>query len=511
MQTEQNNFYVIAKPRNDSSEWKIDDCSLCHNDRPESFAFDIVLQPNVDHASFYQEAIQDKVSQFLAGHNVTFVAYGAANTGKSHTIIGTAGQTRLKPEARGAIVRAATQLFDYVHSPDNSDKVFYITASFFHVFDDGRVADLLDTQKRNVDIKNGTDTSAQTYFTADVSQHNISCLEDVVSLVERGSLMRNASGCIRNKHRPSLLKQQLPLTQLYKGHLSHAFFCLSVEQKISNELVIVSQLQVVDLAGHNIDKYHNGCCEDAGIDSLHKLMSMESMTVQFSSPSLCKLLAQSFGGNILTTFICNVQLDDSSLTLKCLNTAQTMVNKITNKTAINKLPVSKCKISHFISEVNVFKESVAKKCGIDGNINVWKYNDDGQLNINGTSVGEMSGSCHNIVQKVKEIEAQLIRGGKPSKKPNQNIAKQFPPSRVPLFPLKSKSPLLASPAAALKPLPLPLQVTNKPVHYQVHKTTCLWIILPVLLKLWEVGFCIYYALLWSDSKTLPLIRCFLYL
>ena len=469
MQTEQSNICVIAKPRNNSDEWKIDGCSLSHTDKPESLVFDVVVQSTADHASFYRETIQDRVSQFLHGCNVTVIAYGAANTGKTHTIIGTAGQTRLKPDARGVIVRAATQLFDHVHSPASTGKIFYITASFFHVFDDGRVADLLDTQKRNVKINSEDDYGEGAIFMADVSRHTVSCVEDVVSLVERGSLMRNASGCIRNKQQPSLLKQQLPLIQFYKGHLSHAFFCLNVEQKRSQGsddlALIVSQLQIVDLAGHNIGKYYNGCCEDAGINMLHELMSMDLTTVQVSSPSLCKLLAQSFGGNNLTIFICNVQLDDSDLTLKCLNTGQMTVNKIVNNAVINKLPIGKCKISHFISEADVLKESIAKKCGVNGNINSWKCNDDGQLNINGTSVGELSGSCQSIVEKIKEIETQLVQGGTTSKKLNQNVTMQFPP-RVPLLPVKSRPPSLPTPGS-LRPLPLPLQVTNKPAHNQV--------------------------------------------
>lgn len=469
MQKEQSNFCVIAKPRNNSDEWKIDGCSLCHNNKPGSFIFDNVVRSTVDHASFYQEAIQGRIEQLIHGCNVTVVAYGAANAGKSHTIIGTAGQTRLRPEARGVIVRAATQLFDHVHSPESDDKVFYLTASFFHVFDDGRVADLLDTQKRNVNINSEAVSSGRTNFTADVSRHTVSCVEDVISLVERGSLMRNASGCIKNKQQPSLLKQQLPLTQLYKGHLSHAFFCLTIEQKRkqnSDDLVIVSQLQIVDLAGHNIDKYYNGCCEDAGINTLHKLMSMDLTAVQISSPSLCKLLAQSFGGNNLTTFICNIQLDNNDLTLNYLNTVCMMVNKITNNAVINKVPVGKCKISHLLHEARVFKETVTKKCGVNDNITSWKYTDDGQLNINGMPMGELSGSCHSIVQKIKEIETQLIQGGKSSKKLNQNLPMQFPP-RVPLqLPVKSRSPLVAAPAT-LRPLPLPLQVTSKPPHNQV--------------------------------------------
>lgn len=469
MQTEQSNFCVIVKPRNDSDEWKIDSCSLCPSNKPESFAFDAVIQPTVDHASFYQETIKHRVNRFLHGCNVTVVAYGAANAGKSHTIIGTAGQTRLKPEARGVIARAAAQLFDYVHSPDSSGKIFYITASFFHVFNDGRVADLLDTHKRNVNINSETDSGD---FTADVSRQSVSCVEDVVSLIERGSLMRNASGSIRNKQQPSLLKHQLPLTQLYKGHLSHAFFCLNLEHKRSqnkDESAITSQLKVVDLAGHNVDKYHNGCCEDAGVNALHKLMSMDLKFVQSSSPPLCKLLSQSFGGNNLTTLICNVHLDSSDLTIKCLNTAQAMVNTIKNNVVINKMPVGKCKISQFLSEVNVLKESVAKKCGVNDSVTLWKYSDDGQLNINGISVGELSGSCDSIIQKIKEIEAQLVEGGKSSKKLNQNVPIQFPP-RVPLLPaaVKSRSPLLAIPAT-LRPLPLPLQVTNKPAPNKVYR------------------------------------------
>ena len=467
MQMEQNNFCVIAKSRSNSDEWKIDGCSLRHSNNSESFVFDIIVQSTVDHASFYKEAIQYRVSQFLQGNNVTVLAYGAANAGKSHTIIGTAGRTRLNPEARGVIARAATQLFDHVYSPDSSGKTFYITASFFHVFDDGRVADLLDTQKRNANINSEADSRERTNFTADVSRNPVGCVEDVVSLVERGSLMRNASGCIRNKQQPSLLKQQTPITQ-YKKHLSHAFFCLNMEQarsQSSDELAIVSRLQIVDLAGHNVDKYHNECCEDSGVSTLHKLMCMDLTAVQVSSPSLCKLLSQSFGGNNLTTFICNFQLNNNSSDLKCLHTAQMMVNKITSNVVVNKVPVGKCKIGHFISEANVYKENVARKCGVHGSVTSWRYSDDGELNINGMSVGELSGSCHNIVQKIKEIEMQLVKGGISPKKLHQNVAMPFPP-RMPLLPVKSKPPLLSAPGN-LRLLPLPLQVANKAAHSQV--------------------------------------------
>jgi len=233
MQTDANSFTVIAKPKNESDTWKIEERSLCCDAKSDSLSFDAVIQPALNHASFYREAIEDKVSKFISGCNVTLATYGAANTGKTHTIIGTAGQTRLKSEARGVIVRAVSQLFDYVHSKENFDKVFRITASFYHVFDDGRVADLLDTQKRNVDLIAGTDpTNGQPYYTAAVTKQAIHSVEEVISLVERGSLMRNASGCVRNKsqQQPSLLKQQ-PLLQAYKAHLSHAFFCLSLEQK----------------------------------------------------------------------------------------------------------------------------------------------------------------------------------------------------------------------------------------------------------------------------------------
>ena len=465
---EQNNFSVIAKPRSNSDEWNISGCSLRHSNSSESFVFDIIVKSSVDHASFYKEAIHDKVSQFLHGSNVTVLAYGASSAGKSHTIIGTAGQTRLNPEARGVIARAATQLFDHVHSPVSSGKTFYITASFFHVFDDGRVADLLDTQKRNANINSEADSSEQIHFTADVSRHPVSCVEDVVSLVERGSLMRNASGCIRIKQQPSLLKQQkVPINQ-YKRHLSHAFFCLNMEEarsQSSDELAIVSRLQIVDLAGHNIDKYHSECCEDSGISTLHELMSTDLTAVQVSSPSLCKLLSQSFGGNDLTIFICNFQLDNNESDLKCLHTAQMMVNKITNNVVVNKVLFEKCKISHFISEANVFKENVARKCGVHDNVTSWKYSNDGELNINGMSVGELSGSCRNIAQKIKEMEMQLVQGGTSSKKLGQNIAMPFPP-RMPLFPVKSKPPLITTPGT-LRPLPLPLQVANKPAHNQV--------------------------------------------
>jgi len=464
MQTDVNSFTLIAKPKNESDTWKIEEHSLCCDARSDSLSFDAVIQPALDHASFYREAIEDKVSKFICGCNVTLATYGAANTGKTHTIIGTAGKTRLKSEARGVIVRAVSQLFDYVHSKENSDKVFHVTASFYHVFDDGRVADLLDTQKRNVDLIAGTDpANGQPYYTAAVTKQTIRSLEEVISLVERGSLMRNASGCVRNKsqQQPSLLKQQ-PLLQAYKAHLSHAFFCLSLEQK-EQQSAKISHLLVVDLAGHNVDKYYSENCEDPGIDDLHRFMTMSDLVLE--SSSLGKLLSQSFGGNTITVLICNVNLDDSELSIKCLSTVQSLVNKINNKVVVNEIPSDECKINTYLNEADALKTSVAKKCAIDGNLELWKLEDNGQLTINGTVIGELSESCQSIVKKIKEIDEQLIKGGELSKKTNPvTVTPMQLPSRVPVLPVKSKLPALAATPGALRPLPLPLQVANKQIQ-----------------------------------------------
>jgi len=450
MQTDVNSFTVIAKPKNESDTWKIEERSLCCDARSDRFSFDAIIQPSLDHASFYKEAIEDRVLKFICGCNVTLVTYGATNVGKTHTIVGTAGQTRLKSEARGVIVRAVTQLFDYVHSDENSNKVFHITASFYHVFDDGRVADLLDTQKRNVDLVAGTDpANGQLYYTAAVTKQTIYSVEEVISLVERGSFMRNASGCVRNKNQqqPTQLKQQPPRLQAYKAHLSHAFFCLSLEQR-EQQSAKISNLQIVDLAGHNIDKYQTENCEDPGIDDLHKLVMTSSLTSE--SSSLGKLLAQSFGGNTITVFICNVNLDDSELSIKCLSTVQSMVNKIKNKAVVNEIPVDKCKINTYMDEANTLKTSVAEKCGIDDNVESWE--DNGQLTINGKIISELSESCQSIVKKIKDIDKQLIKGGeKPS--PVTVTPMQLPP-RVPMLPVKSNLPALATLPGALRPFAL---------------------------------------------------------
>jgi len=454
MQTEANNFIVIAKPKNESDSWKIEEQSLCCNATPDPFQFDAVIQPSADHASFYKEALEDRVLQFIHGYNVTVVAYGGANSGKTHTVVGTAGQTRLKSEARGVIVRAVAQLFDHVHSKENSDKVFYISASFYHVFDDGRVADLLDTQKRNVDLMGGAAQPAD--YTADVTKQTISSVEEVISLVERGSLMRNASGCVRNKNQqqPSLLKKQ-PLLQAYKAHLSHALFSLSLEQK-EQQSAKTSKLCIVDLAGHNVAKFHSENCEDPGIEDLYKLMMTPSVASTQELSSLGKLLGHAFGGNTISVLICNVNLDDNEVSIKCLGAAQSMSKKVTNKAVVNKVAVDECKINLFLNEASALKASVAKKCSLEGDVELWSHEDNGQLTINGIVISELSESCQSIIKKVKEIEKQLIKGGELSKKPNPTPMQL--PTRIQMLPMKST---LAAPPGALRPLPLPLQAVNK--------------------------------------------------
>ena len=122
-----------------------------------------------------------------------------------------------------------------------------------------------------------------------------------------------------------------------------------------------------------------------------------------------------------------------------------------------------------------------KKCAIDGDVELWKHEDNGQLTINGTAIGELSESCQSIVKKIKEIDKQLIKGGESSKETSPVTVKlmQLPP-RAPVLPVKSKLHALAPTPGTLRPLPLPLQAANKQIQVMVfgscstdvHKDIC---------------------------------------
>ena len=427
---------VRCKPSAEEKAWRCSTTDVEYAGEDGShlkLEFDRVFVDDVPHAELYEKSIEPQVTSALQGGNVAVVVYGLPRTGKSHTVFGTSGQIRIKKEARGVIIRCGQQIFDALQKEDRSGSIYRITSTFYHVFEDGRVADLFDTKKRNLDISDNPAT--MTYTVANLTEHVVNSPHEVLRLVEKGYLMRNASGCVREQKGAVKSPPVQPLQQ-YRRHCSHAIFRFTIEHlstrpQESSE-VAVSHITIVDLAGRNIENFHTGMlCSDVGIETLHKVLNtlpeagIVAASTLFPKSSLTKVLKPCFGGNCRTTIIANVCLSESSAaaTRKCLELLQA-TRRINNFSKAVTIPLSQTKLGRCLQEVKSLKAEVGEKLQISSEIHSWERENASSIKVNGTTYDNLSTSCQDIVKRIAAVETQLVLAGQPTR---QAIARYLSP------------------------------------------------------------------------------------
>lgn len=413
---------VRCKPSAEEKAWRCGTTDLEYAGEDGAhlkLEFDRVFLDSVTHAELYEQSIEPHVANTLQGGNVAVVVYGPPCSGKSHTVFGTSGQIRIKKEARGVIIRCGQQIFDALEKEDRSGSIYRITTTFCHVFEDGRIADLFDTKKRSLDISENPAT--MTYTVANLTEHVVSSPHEVLRLVEKGYLMRNASACVREQK--SAVKS--PPLQQYRQHGSHAIFRFTIEHlsttsQESSE-VSVSHITVVDLAGRSIEKFHTEMfCSDVGIETLHKVLNtlpeagIIAASTLFPKSSLTKVLKPCFGGNCHTVIIGNVCLNESSATTtrKCLELLQT-TRRIKNFSKVITIPLLQTKLGKCLEEAKSLKAEVNAKLQISSAIHSWERENASSIKVNGTTYDNLSTSCQDIVKRIAAVESQLIHAGQP--------------------------------------------------------------------------------------------------
>ena len=345
---------IRCRPSSEEKAWKVDERSLrlSGSGEPETFSFGMVLTESESHAQLYEKAVSPLVASALdEGRNAFVVAYGQPRSGKTHAAFGSLGMgtSRTQTEKYGVIARMGQQVFDAI----SSDWACRVSATFCHVFEDGRVADLLDSRRRRLEVVE--DHSSNTYSISSLTEHPIHSPLDLVRLAEKAYLMRNASGCRKDLVQSSMktTPRVAPFQPEYKAHCSHAIFSLKVERckKESNNHatmrdseeeeehkdVILAQITVVDLAGHSIELVHaSQPCPDSGIEMLHQVLStlpvkgIVATASLIRQSTLTKLLKPALGGNADTLIIGTLSLSEEAVdgSKRCLQVCLLYMHKL---------------------------------------------------------------------------------------------------------------------------------------------------------------------------------------
>ncbi len=326
-------MYVRCKLSHERPLWRPEGHQLVNTEeQSERYTFSGVLTKGTTHKELYDQAIAPRIQTLLQGGQsaVTVLSYGPACSGKSHTVFGTAGQTRVREGARGVAYRCGQQLLCALEG----DEAAALTLSLIQVFADGRVADLFDTRKRSMEVGTGC-------WPPSATQQKVASSQELLRIIEKGYLIRNATGCVKEPQRKAGMSSIKPLPlQQYRPHVSHAMFHYTVHQRSSDEHVIASTATVVDLAGRSIATPSI----DPGVEALNTLLNTlaSGSVVIEPNTSLTKLLAPSLGGSCNTVVIANLSLSSAEAEHLQLLSSITQIKNRPAKTVL--IPVSESEL-----------------------------------------------------------------------------------------------------------------------------------------------------------------------
>ncbi|KAL9108453.1 MAG: hypothetical protein Q9227_006787 [Pyrenula ochraceoflavens] len=334
------------------------------------FVFDRVFDEDVTQDGVWGY-IQDSVSSFLQGYNVSILAYGQSGAGKSYTM-GTSGPVEQNdPVNKGIVPRAAALLFDNLdprpslHGRSNSglktpnrysvastsslsymskvttDKNWQLKATYIY---NENLRDLLLPESvpvhERAPVTIREDTKGRILLTG-LREVTITSIDELLNALNFGSTIRQTDATAINA----------------KSSRSHAVFSLNLIQKKSaasmmspkekrmsvpiesmsgseTTVTIDSKLHFVDLAGSERlkntgasgERAKEGISINAGLASLGKVISQLSSRqagshVSYRDSRLTRLLQDSLGGNAITYMIACVTPAEFHLS-ETLNTVQ---------------------------------------------------------------------------------------------------------------------------------------------------------------------------------------------
>lgn len=423
---------VRCRPSGEEDAWEVAGNTLrCPggDSVAASLAFDHVFGESSSHAAIYDTAIVSTVSNALRGENVCILAYGLPKTGKTHTVFGTAGKTRINPEARGVIARCAHQLLRALEEGAGKE-VTRITATFCQVFQDGRVADLFDTKKRNLEVV-GSSIDGIPYAVSGLTEEVVTSSQDALRLVEKGYLVRNATGCVREAAKKVGLGAQAshPLQQ-YRPHCSHALFTYCLERRVGcSSDVMVSRVTVVDLAGRALQELiTSSSCSDPGLGNLQQVLTVlaggepSSAAALFPQTTLTKLLQGSFTGNSNTLLLATISLGRASEsdTHQCLELAESVRN-IKTLSKATAIPLSQSALGRCLEEIQSLRSATAEKLQVSVPVETLEVV-GGAVKVNGREYDQLSSSTEDLLSKLRSLEGSVLYDGKPGQKVNERCA-----------------------------------------------------------------------------------------
>ncbi|KAF6834866.1 kinesin family protein [Colletotrichum musicola] len=331
------------------------------------FVFDRVFGSEVEQDGIW-EYLNDCVTAFIQGYNVSLLAYGQSGAGKSYTM-GTSGPNEQGDvEMMGVIPRAATALFEKLdgsrkqanrgsmsqlrtphrysaQGPSSSpaERNWSLKATYLEIYNE-QLRDLLvpdhvpQHERGTVTIRE--DVKGNIILTG-LRQVEINSVDDLMKALNFGSTLRQTDAtAINARSSRSHAVFSLNLVQRKSGlqgsNGADKRFSVPIEAMTGSETWVTtdSKLHFVDLAGSERlkntgaqgERAKEGISINAGLAALGKVISQLSSRqagshVSYRDSKLTRLLQDSLGGNAITYMIACVTPAEFHLS-ETLNTVQ---------------------------------------------------------------------------------------------------------------------------------------------------------------------------------------------
>ncbi|XWS59013.1 hypothetical protein CRYUN_Cryun08bG0084400 [Craigia yunnanensis] len=292
-----------------TSPWRISANSIFIPNHSTKFEFDRIFGEDCKTGEVYEARTKEIVAAAVRGFNGTVFAYGQTNSGKTHTMRGSAAE-------HGVIPLAVHDLFDIIQQ--DVDREFLLRMSYMEIYNE-EINDLLAPEHRKLQIHESIERGI---YVAGLREEIVASPQQVLDLMEFGESHRHIGETNMNLH----------------SSRSHTIFRMIIESRDRTEdgdgdgdgdtvsfcdAVRVSVLNLVDLAGSEraAKTGAEGVRLKEGSHINKSLMTLGTVIkklsegaesqgghVPYRDSKLTRILQPSLGGNANTAIICNITL-----------------------------------------------------------------------------------------------------------------------------------------------------------------------------------------------------------
>ncbi|XP_020220804.1 kinesin-like protein KIN-14I [Cajanus cajan] len=280
----------------------IDEFTVEHpwkDDKPKQHIYDRVFDGDATQEEVFEDT-RYLVQSAVDGYNVCIFAYGQTGSGKTFTIYGAENNPGLTP-------RATSELFRILRR-DSNKYTFTLKAYMLELYQDTLVDLLLprNAKRLKLDIKKD---SKGMVAVENVTVVSISTVEELNSIIQRGSEQRHTSGTQMND----------------ESSRSHLILSIVIEStNLQSQSTARGKLSFVDLAGsERIKKSGSAGSQLKEAQSINKslsalgdvisALSSGGQHIPYRNHKLTMLMSDSLGGNAKTLMFVNVSPAESSL------------------------------------------------------------------------------------------------------------------------------------------------------------------------------------------------------